>query len=258
MDQVKKYKKDNLIIKQYETFDDFGRGAARDVEAAVKELLSKKTEINMVFAAAPSQNSMLKYLTQSKEIDFSRINTFHLDEYIGLPADAPQGFGNFLRKFLFSMVTFKNVYFINGQAHNPEQECKRYAKLLSERQIDIVCCGIGENGHLAFNDPGVADFNDPELVKIVELDEKCRQQQVNDGCFADISEVPKEAITLTIPAIMNADMHVCVVPTKNKLQAVRETISGPISEICPASILRKAKNAALYIDKNPALKLDDI
>lgn len=258
MNQVKKYKKDNLIIKQYETFDDFGRGAANDVEAAIKELLSKKAEINMVFAAAPSQNSLLKYLTQSSEIDFSRINAFHLDEYIGLPADAPQGFGNFLKRFLFNIVSFKNVYFINGQASDPKQECKRYAGLLAERQIDIVCCGIGENGHLAFNDPGVADFDDPELVKIVELDEKCRQQQVNDGCFTNISDVPKKAITLTIPAIINADMHACVVPTKNKLQAVRETISGPISELCPASILRKAKNAALYIDENPHLNLDKI
>ncbi len=155
--------------------------------------LEKKAVINMIFAAAPSQSDFLKVLRNDASIDWSRINAFHMDEYIGLDKDAPQGFGNLLKREIFGLVPFKTVNYINGSAADPEKECERYATLLNENPVDIVCLGIGENGHIAFNDPPVADFNDPKLVKVVDLEQICRQQQVNDNCFTAIELVPEKA-----------------------------------------------------------------
>ena len=140
-------------------------------------------------------------------------------------------------------------------AADPQAECQRYAELLSEQPIDIVCMGIGENGHIAFNDPPVADFNDPQKVKVVELEEKCRQQQVNDGCFPTIDDVPKTAISLTIPSLVSANYLCVVVPGPTKTQAVHDTLYGPISTVCPASILRKHDSAVLYLDPAAAAKM---
>jgi 6-phosphogluconolactonase/glucosamine-6-phosphate isomerase/deaminase len=170
--------------------------------------------------------------------------------YIGLNKDAPQGFGNFLRDRIFGQVNFKSVNYLQGNAADPEQECRRYSELLRSRKIDAVCMGIGENGHIAFNDPHVAEFDDPSLVKVVELDQKCRMQQVNDGCFETIDQVPTHALTLTIPALMSGGRLFCVVPAKTKAQAVKGTVQGKIEEACPASILRTHAHAALYLDQD--------
>ena len=253
MENLKTFRKDSLIIQIYQTVDDMGRAAAEDVSTAIKELFAHKEEINIVFAAAPSQNTFFKYFSMVEGIDFSRINAFHMDEYIGLSYDAPQGFGNYLKDHIFGKCNFKSVNYLNGQAENPTAECDRYTTLLASHSLDIVCMGIGENGHIAFNDPGTAKFDDPEVVKIVTLDEKCRQQQVNDGCFKDIKFVPRTTLSLTVPALMNADMHFCMVPTNRKVKAVRDTICNEISETCPASILRRARHATLFIDNNPLL-----
>jgi len=228
-----------------------GQAAGSAVEERINTLLSERDELRMVFAAAPSQNEVLAYLAQSDQIDWSRIVAFHMDEYIGLPADAPQRFANFLREKLFDQVSFKAVHLINGD-DNPEQECQRYADLLAERPIDIVCLGIGENGHIAFNDPPVADFDDPKRVKVVELDTRCRQQQVNDGCFAALDAVPNQAITLTIPTLISGKHLYCVVPGPTKREAVDNTLNGPISTDCPASILRTHQNCQLYLDAESA------
>lgn len=240
----------NYKIKQCKDRDSLGKQAADDVAETIKNLLLKKSEISMIFAAAPSQAEFLKYLCMHREIDFSRIRAFHMDEYLGLSAQAPQGFGNFLKAHLFDKVEFASVYYINGDAPDPAAECKRYARLLSNHTIDIVCLGYGENGHIAFNDPAVADFDDPHAVKIVTLDQVCRQQQVNDGCFTSLGEVPVQAITLTIPALLNADYHFAAVPAKSKAKAVHESVYAQITESCPATVMRLAKNMVLYVDRD--------
>lgn len=245
---MRTFQVDKLCINQYDTREEMGKAAAKDVAQKINELLKTKTEIAMIFAAAPSQNEFFKYLLSDETVDFSRINAFHMDEYIGLSKDAPQGFGNFLRARLFDKAPFKSVHFINGQSDDPQAECKRYAQLLSKQPIDIVCMGIGENAHIAFNDPHVAHFDDKEAVKIVSLDETCRQQQVHDGCFASIDRVPTHAITLTIPTLVSADAIFCIVPAKTKAQAIKNVVAKEISEQYPASVLRRCAHAKMYID----------
>ena len=225
-----------------------GKSAANDIKACILSLLKTKKTINMIFAAAPSQNEVLYALATDKEIPWNRINAFHMDEYIGLSADAPQGFGNFLKEHIFGLADFKSVSYIDITASDAEKECNRYAELLAKYPTDIVVMGIGENGHIAFNDPPVADFNDKKAVKSVELDEICRNQQVNDGCFAKIDDVPKTAITLTVPTLFAGDHLFCIVPAKTKAKAVKATLCDDINEKCPATVLRRHKSAILYLD----------
>ncbi len=245
---MKEFFVDKLKVKIMETRAEMGKVAACDIAQAIIEVLNDKWECNIIFAAAPSQNDMLQSLTEYY-IKWDRINAFHMDEYVGLPLDAPQRFSNFLDNAIFKKASFKSVNYIGKGLLKKEDECIRYAKLLRQYPADIVCMGIGENGHIAFNDPHVALFNDPEYVKVVDLDDKCRQQQVNDGCFSDFNLVPKYAITLTIPAL-KADKVFCVVPAKTKAWAVNKMITGPIEENCPASILRTWPDATLYLDND--------
>lgn len=249
-------KKDKLDVKIYENRTLMGEGAAKDIGDKMKELLSEKKEINMIFAAAPSQNDVLLALVNDPEIEWNRVNAYHMDEYVGLAADAPQGFGNFLKAHIFGLAPFKSVNYIDCTAKDPEAECERYGKLLSDNPTDIVVMGIGENGHIAFNDPGVADFKDTKTVKVVELDEICRQQQVNDGCFKEIGDVPTHALTLTVPTLVKAPYLFCIVPAPTKAWAVRETLEGTIDEHCPASILRTQDNAILYLDADSSKLLN--
>lgn len=243
-----------LPVRIYDTRRNMGEAAAADVAACIRELLAVKQEIYMIFAAAPSQNEFLAALAATPGIEWNRIHALHMDEYVGLPADAPQGFGNFLRAAIFDKVPFASVDYI-GTESDPEETCRRYAALLQGIQVDIVCMGIGENGHIAFNDPPVADFNDPLTVKKVALDETCRLQQVHDGCFARIEEVPRYAVTLTVPTMFRARYIFCIVPAPTKANAVRATVCGPISEQCPASILRTHEHAILYTDSDSAALL---
>ena len=251
---MKTFKKDKLTGEIYENRTLMGEAAAKDIKAQIAELLSQKSEINMIFAAAPSQNDVLKSLVEDKEIEWNRVNAYHMDEYIGLDKDAPQGFGNFLKEHIFGLVPFKSVNYIDIPATDPEAEAERYGKLLKENPTDIVIMGIGENGHIAFNDPPVADFEDEKWVKPVKLDEICRQQQVNDGCFATLDKVPTHAMTLTVPTLVKAPYLFCIVPAPTKAKAVYETLNGSIDEHCPASILRTHDNAKLYLD-NESSKL---
>lgn len=241
--------KEQLEVVIADSRDQLGEIAAEAVFNRINELLLVQESINMIFAAAPSQNEFLQALIQ-KPIEWSRIVAFHMDEYIGLAEEAPQSFGNFLKERLFSKVQFKNVHYIKGNASNAVKECSRYSELLQEYPADIICLGIGENTHIAFNDPHVADFNDPALVKIVDLDEACRIQQVNDGCFKNIEDVPTYAITLTVPALFNAKYAFCIVPGANKAQAVYHTLKKDVGALYPSTILRKHPNAILYLDKN--------
>ena len=249
---MKALKVDKLNVKIFDTRAEMGADAALDIKNKFRELLSKKETINVIFAAAPSQNDVLKSLAEDKDIEWGRINAYHMDEYIGLEKTAPQGFGNFLREHIFGLAPFRSVNYIDCSAKDPDAEAARYAKLLEENPTDVVILGIGENGHIAFNDPPVADFNDKVLVKPVKLDEICRNQQVNDGCFAKIDDVPTHALSLTVPALVKAPYLFCIVPAPTKAWAVKETLTGSIDEHCPASILRLQDNATLYLDKDSA------
>ncbi|MGQ9780217.1 MAG: glucosamine-6-phosphate deaminase [Bacillota bacterium] len=233
-----------------------GRAAGEAVVAKIRELLGRQARVRMVFAAAPSQNEFLETLSAAEGIDWKRVTAFHMDEYLGLSADAPQSFRRYLKEHLFDRVHPGEVHLIAGEAPSPEEECARYARLLAEAPIDIVCLGIGENGHLAFNDPPVADFADPEMVKVVRLDEACRRQQVHDGCFARLEAVPTHAITLTIPVLFSGGWLYCVVPGPTKREAVKKALTGPISTTCPASILRIHPRARLYLDRDAAAWLE--
>jgi len=250
-------KTDNLSIEIYKTRSEMGAEAATWVQDRVIELLSQQPIVNMIFAAAPSQNEFLQALRQAP-VDWSRVRAFHMDEYIGLEREAVQGFGNFLRAKLFDKVPipFLSVSYIDGSAPDPQKECERYAALLKQYPPDIVCMGIGENGHIAFNDPPVADFADPHTVKVVELESACRQQQVNDACFTGINLVPTHAITLTIPALLSARSIYCMVPGALKAEAVYNTLNQEIVTAYPATILRTHPQAVLFLDALSAAKLE--
>ena len=247
---MKTIHKDLLRVHIYDTRAEMGKAAAKDIKACMLSLLATKAEINMIFAAAPSQNEVLEALATDREIPWNRVNAFHMDEYIGLSADAPQGFGNFLRAHIFGLADFKSVSYIDIKANDVQKECERYASLLAQYPTDIVVMGIGENGHIAFNDPPVADFNDKKAVKAIPLDEICRQQQVNDGCFATLDDVPKTAITLTVPTLFAGKHLFCIVPAKTKAKAVQATLCGEIGEACPATVLRRHQSAVLYLDRD--------
>lgn len=248
---MREFRKDKLVIKIFETRDELGASAADAFKKNLQLILEEKPEANIIFAAAPSQNEFLNEIV-NRTIQWNKINAFHMDEYVGLDSEAPQGFANFLKQRLFNKVSFKSVHYLNGNSKDIKQECNRYADLLIKYPTDMVCLGIGENTHLAFNDPHVADFFDKEVVKPVGLDQDCRKQQVNDGCFKTIDEVPTQAITVTIPALIKAQFMSAVVPGKQKANAVYHTLHSEINEKYPSTILRKHNNAILYIDKESA------
>lgn len=232
-----------------------GKTGAEDVAQAILAFLQEKPLISIVFASAPSQNEFLACLQEDTRIDWQRIVAFNMDEYVGIDPEAPQGFGRFLITNLYEAVRPKDVILFNSLSEQPQQECDRLAQLLQSYDPDIVIYGIGENGHLAFNDPPVADFEDKKLVKLVQLDPICRQQQVNDGCFSNLSQVPTQAYTLTIPALLRARAMFGMVPGKTKIEAVDKTLNDPISTTCPASIIRTHPHATLYLDEVSASKV---
>ncbi|MDQ1908942.1 glucosamine-6-phosphate deaminase [Paenibacillus sp. GD4] len=243
----KKWTVDKLQVQVYPGRSELGISAAQEAAEAIRERLREQDRVRIVFAAAPSQNEFLEQLCREEGIDWSRITAFHMDEYIGLRKGAAQRFSEFLRRNIFDKVCPGTVHLIDG-CEDVEAECRRYEELIQEAPIDIVCLGIGENGHIAFNDPPVADFADQEMIKPVPLEEACRLQQVNDGCFPDLSSVPTHAITLTIPALMSGKRLFCMVPGPTKRQAVRNTLTQPVSTACPATVLRSHPNCTLYVD----------
>ncbi len=249
-------KKDALKVEVYPTREQMGQAVAKDVSAAIKEILEQQHEVNIVFAAAPSQKDLYEGLL-AQDIPWDKVNALHMDEYIGITDDQPQSFRYYLKKNLFEKAGLKSIHYIQGENKDIDEECVRYTRILTDYKPDIVCMGIGENTHIAFNDPPVADFNDPKLVKKVELEEMCRQQQVNDGCFPTIEDVPTHALTLTIPALVSAPYIFCVVPGTTKAQAVYQTLHEDISEKFPSTILRKHTRAKLYLDKESSSLLED-
>ena len=208
-----------------------------------------------MFASAPSQVEFLHALAAAPRVDWSRIAAFHLDEYLGVPSRAPQAFGQFLRTHLFDQVRPSNAWFLDGTASDVSAEMARYAQLLGEAPLDLACVGIGENGHLAFNEPGHTDFDDTAALRVVTLDERSRLQQVRDACFGALEDVPTRAITLTVPAITAAASVVCVVPGAAKRDALRRAVRGPVAPDCPASVLRRHADAVLFADLDSAALL---
>ncbi len=223
------------------------RAAALTIAAQMRHVAEQKPFVRMVFAAAPSQSDVLEALTAMPGLPWDRVVAFHMDDYLDLPAAAPQRFANWLKTHLFSKVPLAEVHLIPATGAS-DDICRSYAAALAEEPIDIVCLGIGVNGHIAFNDPPVAEFDDPLAVKVVELDTVCRQQQVDDDCFAAISDVPTHAITLTIPRLLDAEALFCVVPGAHKRAAVQAATLGPLTTDCPASILRTHPNCTLFLD----------
>ncbi len=246
---------DSLQVVVHEDRAQTGRAAAWAVSRAIADRQASAGRANVVFAAAPSQNEFLASLVAHPEIDWSRVVGFHMDEYLGLNADHPASFRRYLQERLFRLLGLSadRLRLIPGeQAERPLKTCLDYEDRLGAEPTDIVCAGIGENGHLAFNDPPVADFLDPVLVKVVRLDAACRAQQLNDGCFDRVEDVPTHAYTLTVPALLKASFLSVVVPGPRKAEAVLNTLRGPISESCPASILRRHPGATLFLDREAA------
>jgi glucosamine-6-phosphate deaminase len=240
-----------LEVYIFDTRLEMGQAAARDAATRINRFITEKGEATVIFAAAPSQNEMLASLKEA-DVDWTKVRALHMDEYIGLPADHPAGFGNFLRRAIFDHLPFKEIHYLYDDQLEPEEVCLRYSALIAQYPPDLVLLGVGENGHLAFNDPAVADFNDPLRVKIVELDHVCRTQQVNDGCFATFDDVPERAITITMSTIMHVRQTICVVPGRLKAKAINAMLKGEITNHCPASILRQHNNSVLYLDKDSA------
>ncbi len=240
----------NFQVSVFDNREMLGAAASENVVSEIKHILKVKEKARIVFAAAPSQNEFLYHLSRSKAIAWHRIEAFHMDEYLDLPHDAPQRFSHFLKRHLFDNVPIGKVHYLKTNQSKTDDVIRGYTNLLIEDDIDMVCMGIGENGHIAFNDPPVADFADPDQLKIVRLDEMCRQQQVNDGCFAKIEYVPTHALTLTVPALMRGKSIHCLVPGNTKQQAVHDMIYGPITTDCPASILRLHGQCKLYLDRD--------
>ena len=256
MKSIREFKNNNLLVKIYENKDILGQSVAREGANKIRQLLSHRTQLNVMFATGRSQDDFLKYLVKEEDIDWSRVNAFHMDEFIGVGNGYPQIFGEDLKNRVFSKLNFKEVFYIDGNARDIKSEISKYSNLLKKDQLDIVFLGIGENGHIAFNDPHIADFNDLETMKVVEMDQICRKQQVVDQYFKSIDEVPLRAITVTIPTIMNANFTFIPVPGKRKAKIIKKVMEYPINEKVPATIMRKHSNAVLYLDSDSSSLLN--
>jgi len=252
----KNFRADQLNVYVYESRPKMGLAAASVIAAEIRRAIQDRGKAVVILASAPSQNEFLASLTEAPEIDWSRVIAFHLDEYLGMDAQAPQSFRRFLIDRLVDKVPLGEFHGLRGDAPDGAAEAKRYAELLRQNPPDFAVLGIGENGHLAFIDPPFCDFKDPEPVKVVQLDEICRNQQVNDGAFASLDEVPRDALSLTIPTLMARPKLFAIAPGPAKRQAIKDAVQGPISTTCPASILRTHPNAHLFIDVVAAEYLD--
>ncbi len=230
----------------YPNADDLAAAATEFVVKRIRDAVAHRRVARVVFATGNSQLDFLERLLQA-DVPWDKIIAFHLDEYVNLSETHPASFRLYLREKLFSKVSMREVHLLNGNAEDPYAECERYTALLNAGPIDLACVGIGENGHLAFNDPP-ADFETNEWVHVVELDDACRTQQVGEGYFASVADVPPRALSMTVPAIMKAASISCVVPDQRKAEAVAAAILGPLTPDCPATILREHKNCRIFLD----------
>ena len=254
IEPVQSLHKDKLTVNIYHNDSQMGNAAAGVVVNKLQSAIAEKGSANLILATGASQFSFLNALRDA-DLDWQKIIVFHLDEYKDMSDQHPASFRKYLRERILDHVQPFQVHYLEGDAKDIDAEIHRYESLLRSHPVDVACIGIGENGHIAFNDPPVADFNDPHLVKVVELDEPCRQQQLGEGWFGSLAEVPTHALSLTIPAIMNCRFISCVVPDERKADAVYNTLNGPVATACPASILRTHANAILYLDQASAKRI---
>lgn len=252
-EQTLKY--DQLDAAIYQNEKTLGQAAAAKFTADVNTTIAEKGNANVIIATGNSQLAFFSALRERSDIDWSKVNVFHMDEYVGMGETHSASFRGFAKREIVKPLRAKAFFGIEGDAEYPEQAAKDYAALLAQHPPDVCCMGIGENGHIAFNDPPYADFNDSEMVKIVDLDEVSRKQQVGEGHFASLEETPKSAISLTIPMLLQAPSLIVIVPEKRKAEAVKRALEGDISENCPASILRTAPKATLFLDRASASTL---
>ena len=243
---------DSLEVRLFATQADMAQAVAREAQTILQAAITKADGAAVIFAAANSQIQSLAALVALGGVDWPKVTMFHMDEYLGLDAGHPASFRRFLRERVEQRVRPKAFYCIEGEARQPLAECERYAKLLAAQPVDLCLLGIGENGHLAFNDPPVAEFDDRHIVKLVKLDEACRRQQVGEGHFPTLANVPQYALTLTIPTLCAARRMLCIVPERRKAEAVRDALRGPISPACPASWLRRQSHCTLVLDAESA------
>jgi glucosamine-6-phosphate deaminase len=236
--------------------DEMARDAAIDAADAIRSAIADRGVANVMLATGNSQLAFLVELIRIPDVEWNRVRAFHMDEYVGVAASHSASFQRYMRERVAAHLPVMEFHYIDGDAPDPEAEAARYAALLGENPLDLTCAGIGENGHLAFNDPPVADFDDPLDVKVVALDEASRRQQVGEGHFATLDDVPTHAITVTIPALLRAERVLVIVPELRKAAAVRTALYGPISTACPASILRRQENATLFLDLESSTLLD--
>lgn len=245
---------DQLPVSVFESNEALGRFAAAEAGQVIQQAIRERGVANVILATGNSQLSFLQNLRADKSIDWQKVIVFHMDEYIGIDANHPASFPVFLHKHFLSHVSVKAFYPVSGQSKQLEAVIAEYTKRLREHPADLCACGYGENGHLAFNDPPFADFNDPVWAKVVKLAEASRKQQVGEGHFTSLDQVPTHAITLTIPALLAAKRVLCLVPEARKAEAVYTALKKPISEDCPGSFLRTQPHARLLLDKDSASK----
>ena len=249
---------EGLAVEVHSSRARVGLSAGEMVSRLLREEVARNGRAAVIFASAPSQNELLAALRADTRITWPCITAFHLDEYVGISDSHPASFRRFLRDRLFDHVSVGAFHGLDGRAIDLDAECARYGALLEAEEPFLAILGVGENAHLAFIDPPTCDFADPSDVRVVELDAVCRQQQVNDGAFSRIEEVPRNALSLTIPRLMRVPRAVAIVPGPAKRQAVRAALQGPIVPSCPASILRRHESATLFLDVESAALLDAV
>jgi glucosamine-6-phosphate deaminase len=241
----------------YETKEQMGAAAATRSADVIKEAIENKGRANIILATGVSQLEMLGNLVEADGIDWTKVTMFHLDEYIALGIGHPASFRKYLKeRFVDKLPGLKAAHFVNGDTEDPQQECRRLGDIIAKHPIDVAMVGIGENGHLAFNDPP-ADFETEEPFIIVELDEKCRNQQLGEGWFETLEQVPLRAISMGIRQIMKSECLVVTVPDKRKAEAIKNVFEGPVSPMCPASILQEHRNCAIFMDTESASMLSE-
>jgi glucosamine-6-phosphate deaminase len=245
---IKTFQVDALSARVYAGQTELSQDVARIAQAHLRETLAAKGSAAVILATGNSQIKFLEELIRLGGVEWSRITLFHMDEYLGISGEHKASFRRYMRERVEGRVKPRIFHYLEGDALLPMDECDRYTKLLRAQPIDLCCLGVGENGHLAFNDPEVANFEDQRAVSIVKLDEKCRRQQVGEGHFPDMGAVPQYALTLTIPTLCSAKKMLCISPEKRKAQAVKDALQGPISTACPASILRRQPHATIFLD----------
>ncbi len=251
------FRSGTLTIRVFKTKMELGSAAAVQAGAILMQQIRHRGRARIILSAANSQLEVIDAMVHLGELDWRSIEVFHVDEYVGLPATHPASFRRWVKTHLVDRVGPGTVHYLNGDAPDLDRECARYTRLLREAPIDVAFLGFGENGHIGFNDPHEADFADPEAVRKVTLDEKCRRQQVGEGHFPDLASVPHEALTLTCPTLVSARHIVCCVPDQRKAEAVRDALEGPIAPSCPGSIIRTHSQACLYLDLQSASLLSE-